>query len=158
MEKSYCKLELFKSIIYRVYFSVNSIFFFEAMTKKLKIILLFVVVLIIGLLSYNYILTSGARDLEKEKSEFSVSAIDIFREFSANSETATSKYLNKAAEITGKVTNVTQNVITLDGKVSCQLQVSEQVNLNSQVKIKGRVTGYDDLLEELKLDQCLIVK
>jgi hypothetical protein len=38
------------------------------------------------------------------------------------------------------------------------LQVSEQVMLNSQVKIKGRVTGYDDLLEELKLDQCLIVK
>jgi hypothetical protein len=71
---------------------------------------------------------------------------------------ATSKYLNKAVEITGKVTNVGKNVITLDGKVSCQLQVSEQVILNSQLKIKGRVTGYDDLLEELKLDQCLVIK
>lgn len=128
------------------------------MTKKLKIILLFIVVLIIGLLSYNYILTGGARNLEKETAEFSVSANAIFGEFSANSEKATTKYLNKAVEIGGKVTNVSENVITLDGKVSCQLQVSEQVNLNSQIKIKGRVTGYDDLLEELKLDQCLIVK
>jgi hypothetical protein len=128
------------------------------MGKKLKIILLFVAILIIGFLSYNYVMTGGARDLENETSEFTVSASEVFSEFSANSQMATTKYLNKAVEITGKVTNVTDNVITLDQKVSCQLQVSEQVALNSQVKIKGRVTGYDDLLEELKLDQCLIVK
>ncbi len=128
------------------------------MGKKFKIVAILLVVLIIGLFSYNYVMTSGGRDLEKETSEFSVSATAIFGDFSANAEMATKKYLNKAVEITGKVTNITENVITLDGKVSCQLQVSEQINLDSQVKIKGRVTGYDDLLEELKLDQCLIVK
>ena len=36
MEKSYCELEKYKSIIYRVYFIVNSIFF-KIMDKKLKI-------------------------------------------------------------------------------------------------------------------------
>ena len=128
------------------------------MGKKFKIVAILLVVLIIGLFSYNYVMTSGGRDLEKETSEFSVSATAIFGDFSANAEMATKKYLNKAVEITGKVTNITKNVITLDGKVSCQLQASEKVNLDSQVKIKGRVTGYDDLLEELKLDQCLIVK
>jgi hypothetical protein len=128
------------------------------MGKKFKLVAMLLVVLIIGLFSYNYVMTGGGRDLEKEKSEFNMSAVDIFADFSANAEMATKKYLNKAVAITGKVTNITENVITLDGKVSCQLQVSEQVNLDSQVKIKGRVTGYDDLLEELKLDQCLIVK
>ena len=128
------------------------------MGKKFKIIFLFAVILIVGFLSYSYIMTGGARDLEKETSEFSVSATDVFGEFSNNSQMATTKELNKAVEITGKVTNVTENVITLEGKVSCQLQVSDQVLLNSQVKIKGRVTGYDDLLEELKLDQCLVIK
>jgi len=128
------------------------------MGKKLKIILVFATVLFIGFLSYNYIMTGGARDIENEASEFNVSASDVFDEFSSNSQMATSKYLNKAVEITGKVTNVGENVITLDGKVSCQLQVSVQVILNSQLKIKGRVTGYDDLLEELKLDQCLVIK
>ncbi|WP_310558345.1 OB-fold protein [Flavobacterium sp.] len=117
-----------------------------------------IVVLIVGFLSYNYVMTGGARDLEKEKSEFTVSAVDVFGEFSANSEKANAKYINKAVEISGKVTSVTDNVIMLDEKVSCQLLVSEKVALNSKVKIKGRVTGYDDLLEELKLDQCLIVK
>ncbi len=128
------------------------------MGKKFKIVAILLVVLIIGLFSYNYVMTSGGRDLEKETSEFSVSATAIFGDFSANAEMATKKYLNKAVEITGKVTNITKNVITLDGKVSCQFEASEKVNLDSQVKIKGRVTGYDDLLEELKLDQCLIVK
>lgn len=129
------------------------------MSKKLKIVLIsLVVMLIVGFLSYNYVMTGGARDLENEKSEFTVSAVSVFGEFAANSETATAKYINKAVEISGEVTSVNGNVITLDEKVSCQLLVSEKTALNSQVKIKGRVTGYDDLLEELKLDQCLILK
>lgn len=128
------------------------------MGKTIKIILLFLALLIVGFLAYNYIMTAGARDLETEKSEFSISSIDIFEEFSNNADMATTKYLNKAVEISGNVTNVNGNVIILDGKISCQLLVLEKVVVNSQVKIKGRVTGYDDLLEELKLDQCLIVK
>ena len=103
-------------------------------------------------------MTGGGRDLEKEKSEFNTSATDVFAEFSSNAEMATKKYLDKAVEISGKVTSVSGNVITLDEKVSCQLLQLDDAVLNSQVKIKGRVTGYDDLLEELKLDQCLIVK
>jgi hypothetical protein len=128
------------------------------MDKKLKGVTIVLVILIVGFFSYNYIMTGGGRDLEKEKSEFKISAVAIFGEFSKNSEMATTKYLNKAVDISGKVTSVKENVITLDEKVSCQLLVSEKVEINSQVKIKGRVTGYDDLLEELKLDQCLIVK
>lgn len=128
------------------------------MGKKFKILAILLVVLIIGFFSYNYVMTGGGRDLENEKSEFTVSAVAVFGEFAANSEMATTKYLNKAVEISGKATSVNGNVITLDEKVSCQLLVAEKVGLNSQIKIKGRVTGYDDLLEELKLDQCLIVK
>ena len=128
------------------------------MRKFFKILAILVVVLVFGFFSYDYLMTGGGRDLEKEKSEFNISAVDIFAEFSANAQTATTKYLNKAVEISGKVTSVNANVITLDEKISCQLLVSEEVLLNNQVKIKGRVTGYDDLLEELKLDQCLVVK
>ena len=128
------------------------------MNRKVKLLTVVIAIAIVAFFGYNYIMTSGSRDLKTEKSEFVVSATDIFEEFSSDSETATSKYLNKAVEISGKVSNSNGNVITLDDKVSCQLNVSEKVVLGSQVKIKGRVTGYDDLLEELRLDQCLIVK
>lgn len=128
------------------------------MNKKQKLTLVLVVLLIAGYFVFNYLMTGGARDLENEKSEFNISAIDVFQEFSINNKVATAKYINKAVEISGKVSSVNGNVIVLDEKVSCLLQVPEKIELNSQVKIKGRVTGYDDLLEELRLDQCILVK
>lgn len=128
------------------------------MSKKVKILIGLIVIVAIGYFGYNYIMTGGARDIQTEKSEYTTTATDIFTEFSGNTEIATNKYLNKTVQISGKVTNVGDNVIALDEKVSCQLQVSGKVAIGSQINIKGRVTGYDDLLEELKLDQCLIVK
>jgi hypothetical protein len=128
------------------------------MSKRVKFLIGLIVIVAIGYFGYNYIMTAGARDIQTEESEFTTSATAIFTEFSNNSEIATNKYLNKTVQISGKVTNVIDNVITLDEKVSCQLEVSKKVAVGSQIIIKGRVTGYDDLLEELKLDQCLIVK
>jgi hypothetical protein len=136
---------------------VNSIFF-KDMSKKVKLLIGLIAIVVAGYFVYNYIMTGGARDIQTEKSEFTMSATEVFSEFLNNSEKATAKYLNKTVEISGKVTNVGENVITLDDKVSCQLQVAQKVAIVSEVNIKGRVTGYDDLLEELKLDQCIIVK
>jgi tRNA_anti-like len=127
------------------------------MSKKKIFLLVFCLVVVGSFLGYNYVMKAGARNLEKEESEFAVSGVQIFEDFSTNSESASKKYLNKAVEITGIVTTINQNVITLDGKVSCQLQVKSNVKLNTNVKVKGRVTGFDDLVEEVKLDQCLIV-
>mgnify|MGYP003605456463 CR=1 FL=1 len=128
------------------------------MNKNLKLLLVLIVIVAAGYFGYNYIMTGGERNLEKEKSEFVISATNIFEEFSVNSENASSKYVNKAVEISGTISSSNKNEIILDGKVSCQLSIPENIAVGSQVKIKGRVTGYDDLLEELKLDQCLIVK
>lgn len=128
------------------------------MKSKLKIVVALLLIIIIGYFSFKALMNIGSRDLENENAAFTASAIDIVAEFSTNSNLATTKYLNKAIEISGKVTTAENDIIILDGKVSCQLQANENVKLNSEVTIKGRVTGYDDLLEELKLDQCLIVK
>lgn len=128
------------------------------MNKKITFLIGLIVIVALGYFGYNYIMTGGARDIQTEKSEFTKTATDIFTEFSNNSEVATKKYLNKTVQVSGKVTTIGEDVITLDEKVSCQLQVSKSVAVGSQIIIKGRVTGYDDLLEELKLDLCLIVK
>lgn len=125
----------------------------------MKKIIILVFVCVIGCyFGYKYIMTSGERNLETEKSAFVVSWSTIYDEFAKNTELATSKYLNKAVEISGKVTAVENSLVTLNGKISCLLQTNEKVDLNTSIVIKGRVTGYDDLLEELKLDQCIIIK
>ena len=103
-------------------------------------------------------MTVGERNIESEKSAFVVTSMTVFNEFSENSELATSKYLNKAVEISGKITSISPNLIILDEKISCQFQIQQKEVVGSQIVIKGRVTGYDDLFEELKIDQCLIQK
>lgn len=128
------------------------------MSKKATFVLIVFLAIVGGFLAYNYVMKAGSRDLEKEESEFSIAAARVFDDFASNSELASKKYLNKAVEITGIVTDVNQEIITLDGKVSCQLQSISNVKLNSKVIIKGRVTGFDDLVEEVKLDECLIVE
>ena len=128
------------------------------MSKKVTFLIGLIVIVALGYFGYNYIMTAGARDIQTEKSEYTKTATDIFTEFSNNSEIATKNYLNKTVQVSGKVTTIGEDVITIDEKVSCQLQVSKSVAVGSQIIIKGRVTGYDDLLEELKLDLCLIVK
>lgn len=127
--------------------------------SKIKILFFIVIVAVIGgYFGYKYIMTGGERNIESEKSAFVVSSLTVFNEFSENSELATSKYLNKAVEISGKITSISPNLIILDEKISCQFQIEQKEVVGSQIVIKGRVTGYDDLLEELKIDQCLILK
>jgi hypothetical protein len=127
------------------------------MGKMKKLIILVIACIIGGYFVYKYIMTSGERNLETENSAFVVSSSTIYEEFVKNTELANSKYLNKAIEISGKVTAVENSLVTLNGKISCLLQTNEKVDLNTSIVIKGRVTGYDDLLEELKLDQCIII-
>jgi hypothetical protein len=128
------------------------------MSKIKKIIILVFVLVIGGYFGYKYIMTVGERNIESEKSAFVVTSLTVFNEFSENSELATSKYLNKAVEISGKITSISPNLIILDEKISCQFQIEQKEVVGSQIVIKGRVTGYDDLFEELKIDQCLIQK
>lgn len=128
------------------------------MSNKLKTVAVCVGLIIIVYFSYNYSMTGGAREVQKEKSKFILTAVAINTEFVRDSKFATIKYLNKAIEVSGRVTQVSKNLLMIDGKVSCQFEISPNVAVNSQVILKGRLTGYDDLLEEVKLDQCLIIK
>ena len=129
------------------------------MTKKTKIVLASILGLgLVLFIAYKIILTYGARDLETEKTEFTVSTKEIVNEF-ATDTSATTKYLNKAIEIKGVVTQIEDKQLILDGVVICAMKENVATeNKDKQVTIKGRFLGYDDLMGELKLDECSIIK
>lgn len=126
------------------------------MGKKGKIFfVLLVIISLVGLLSYNYIMHGGERNLMTEKTDFTVTAINIIEEFTKNIEDSNKKYLDKAIEITGTVTSVSGKEVVLDNLVICNLKaVDISIKKNQKLTIKGRVVGYDDLMGEIKLDQC----
>jgi len=121
-------------------------------------IALIIVLIITAFIGYNYIYQDH-RDIESERAEFTMSSSEINQLFSKNSVAAEQKFLNKTIEVSGLITDINSNDITIDDKIFCQFSdnLKASTDKNENIKIKGRVIGYDDLLEQIKLDQCTII-
>jgi len=137
--------------------------FFLSLTKKNCIMLnrktLLIIALgliIIGYFGYRYAYQSH-RDIESEKAAFSLQASDLISEFSQNSEAATQKYENKTIQVSGTITDQDGNALTVDGSIFAEFS-GEIGSVQGAITFKGRCVGYDDLLEEIKFDQCSLSK
>ncbi len=130
------------------------------MNKKVKIIgILFVSALLVGFSVFNYVFHGGARDLTTEDTAFTVTSKNITAEFAANVPGATKKYSDKAIAVSGIVTSVTDSIVTIDNTIICNFKTPDTTIKNEQaITVKGRLVGFDDLMGELKLDQCTINK
>lgn len=129
--------------------------------KKTLYIFIFCVLLILFVAGYAYIYQNH-RDITSEKVVFSVTPAEIIKEFSANETIANKKYLDKTILVAGKISAIDSkgNALVIDDKVfaSFEKKMPATLTIASDVKIKGRFIGYDNLLEELKMDQCSIDK
>lgn len=113
----------------------------------------------LGLSCYYYVMYGGARDLSTEETAYTVSASDITAEFTADLEASNKKYLEKPIAITGTVTTLNDSSVALDHTIIGTLKNPvSNIKKNQSIVLKGRVVGYDDLMGELKLDQCFIIK
>jgi len=113
------------------------------------------IIVVIGIIAYNYIYKEH-RDIESERAEFTVTSIDLSDEFVVNPSASEQKYLNKTIEVSGAISELNETDLTLDGSIFCQFRSKIQINIKD-ISIKGRFIGYDDLLEQIKLDQCSIL-
>jgi hypothetical protein len=126
------------------------------MNKKIKIFIFSIVVIgIVAFTGYNYVMYGGARNLSTEDTAYTVSSKSIANEFANNIEMSNKKYLEKAIAIKGTITKITGTEVIIDDSIICNLKESDpSITKNQVITLKGRVVGYDDLMGELKLDQC----
>lgn len=128
------------------------------MTKKILIaIALF---LLIGISVYRYTY-KGHRNIESETADYVVTVSGLEKEFTSNDSLAYLKYQDKTIELTAQVTTIdtTGNGIVLGGKIFATFKnrLPKDVTSGKMLKIKGRFLGYDELLQEFKIDQSSIV-
>lgn len=130
--------------------------------KKIKtriVVMLIVIISATIYFGYNYIIYGGERDLATETVDFAISSQDISAEFSTNIDASNKKYLEKAVEITGTITSINRTEVILNNNIICNLKQSETLyEIGKMVVVKGRIVGFDDLLGDLKLDHCYIIK
>ena len=114
-----------------------------------------IIVIVLVIVAYNYIYKDH-RDIEGEMAEYVLSSTDLANEFAINPSAAEKKYLNKTIEVKGAITELNEFDVTLDNKVFCQFSTKIKSNSNP-ISVKGRFIGFDNLLEQIKLDQCSIL-
>lgn len=111
--------------------------------------------LLAGYIGYGY-LYKDHRDIAAEASTLEISALELIQKFKNGEGTS---LLNKTITVSGKLTQVEPQAITLDEAIYGSFDANiENLNLNDSYRIKGRCIGYDDLFEIVKLDQCTILK
>lgn len=128
------------------------------MKIKLTLFFLLLIVIAIGIYFYTY---KGHRDIATEKERYTIAVTEIFKEFQTNEITANSKYLNKTIAVSGDLSSVdlaTKSVVINEKLFATFKELPPQnLQLNTKIKIKGRFIGYDALVEELKMDQCVLL-
>ncbi|MCF7561382.1 OB-fold putative lipoprotein [Sabulilitoribacter multivorans] len=124
----------------------------------MKRLIVLIIIIITAICLYKYVYQNH-RNIANETSSFQLTSNTLINEFSINPIDSETKYLNKTIEVTGSITNLNPTNLTLNNIIFCQFQENLQKSLshNSQIKIKGRFIGYDDLLEQIKLDQCTVI-
>ena len=108
---------------------------------------------------YFYVYQSH-RDIDAEKAAFETSVSELSQRFLNNPDSSTVTYADQTISRYGNVTalDLKQNTITLDNKLIATTS-KDQMNsakMGELVKLKGRFIGYDELFNELRMDQCTI--
>lgn len=130
--------------------------------KKEKIVLRLALLLLLvsgGIYFYYGYLFKASRNIVSEEPAYKITAVQLLTDYNSNQQKANSLYLNKTIEVTGKVTKVSDSIVMVDTGVFCLSSVKVNKDLEGQkVVVKGKCIGYDELFQEVKLDQCTINK
>lgn len=121
--------------------------------KNILLGVISLVLLICFFLGYLFFSPSH-RDIKKETASFEVSSKALGSAFKNDPATANTKYLDKTLVVSGTVTDIDEHTLVLDHVVLVRLESPGPVKKNTFVRVKGRCIGYDDLLEEVRLEQC----
>jgi uncharacterized membrane protein len=129
------------------------------MKKKVFYFLIFLIVAAFGLYQYLY---KSHRNIATEKADYQTTVLKVFDDFSINDSLANATYLDKTIMISGKITNIDYSgkMITVDEKLVARFttNLADDLKLEDSITVKGRLIGFDDLLGEIQLDQCVTVE
>lgn len=125
--------------------------------KSKRIILITLVVFTVVVIGYKYVY-HGHRDIADEEALFVLMAHELKRDFVENQSKASDKYLDNVILVRGVVTELNSHNVTLNNDVFCIFENQvKTIALNDSLTIKGRCIGFDDLFEQVKMDQCNII-
>lgn len=124
--------------------------------KKTRIFILTAILLISGTVAYCYYdLYAKEVNLITEQADYTVTSEQITKEFLKRPQFAHRKYWSKVVVVQGTVSEIHGPQIIVDQNIICMLKTpNPRIRRNQLIVVKGRVSGYDDFMKELKLESC----
>ena len=107
---------------------------------------------------YEYNRPASNRTMES--STVAISAQELHSGFLSGDSLQCSEWLNQIVEVTGKVQSVEGATVLLVPGVVCTFEESPDGFpwlKGREVTLKGRVLGFDDLFNEVRMDFCFVV-
>lgn len=127
-----------------------------SLSKKIKIAIGVIAFVLISAYIVKSVIYKPHALIEQQESVYKGEALGFLESIKVD----VSQWQDKIVELSGKITSKDDQGIMLNNAIYCQLNTVEDLVLLSEgeeVFIKGRIIGYDDLLEELKLDKTIII-
>lgn len=113
-----------------------------------------VLITIVGFNAYGYLFSAPIKPADTTP-EF----IGQAQEFSYLVTDDLAFWVNKVVQLTGEVSEVAEDGILINGTIYCQFDdpvILKTITKNQPLTIKGKMVGFDELLMEIKLSQCII--
>ena len=131
-----------------------------ALSKNIRNLLVTGVLLglIVGGWAVWYVFYKPHRNVGAEKAKFEMTSQALTDAFKSDT-TAFKKYVDQAILVSGPVTSVEGRHVAL-GNIICSMDSTQadqlsKVKNGDAVKIQGRLTTYNDLMEEISIDNCV---
>jgi hypothetical protein len=128
-----------------------------SLSKKSKTLLLGLLIIVIATYSVYKYTYKPHKTIDDIELKFSGNATDFLSKIKEDNTV----FNDAVVQIKGEITSIDGQAINLKNAIFCQMDsiVSlSELKVGQKVEVKGRMIGYDDLLEETKLDKTIIIK
>ena len=125
--------------------------------KKNKVVFIasVMMVLVVGVVNVYQYISMSPKDVVEITPEY----VGDATEFNFLVTDNLSYWTGKVVQITGKVTELTECGVVMNGTIFCQFENGDDLQSiveNQQINIKGKLVGFDEILMEIKLNQCIL--
>lgn len=130
-------------------------------SKKLSRILIAIVVigLVTGSWAVWYVFFKPHRNIGSEKAAFTLTTQKLTDEIKSDTA-AFGRYVDQTLLLEGPVSAVEGSHVSF-GNIICNIDSTDiskisKISVGQVLKVQGRLTTYNDLMEEIMLDQCVL--
>ena len=125
--------------------------------KKNKVVFIasVMMVLVVGVVNVYQYISMSPKDVVEITPEY----VGDASEFNFLVTDNLSYWTGKVVQITGEVTELTEDGVVINGTIFCQFENGDDLQSiveNQQINIKGKLVGFDEILMEIKLNQCIL--